>query len=449
MKRDLITLDDLTDEEIEAIFTLADEFIDTMGDPTRPYRVTGRLGLATGSILSSLFYESSTRTRFSFESAMLRLGGQILAFADPAKTSASKGESIADTVRVIESYADVLVMRHTAEGAAQLAAEFAHIPVINGGDGRHEHPTQTLCDLYTLRREHRSLRGLSVLLCGDLKYGRTTHSLAYALARFGANIIPLPGRGLDFPEHVRRRLETDYNCIPVPRAEHREILDADSPVDVVYVTPSSPHQLSLLTSSSDEDPGVEQRIKLAQKTLAKIDVCYVTRMQRERLDGEVAAGDYPVVDKKFLSAKRYRNAQVMHPLPRVDELAYDLDQDPRGVYFRQAAYGVPVRMALMASVLQLRTGVLGDSKPESRFETYSASKRLRCENPHCVTNLQSEQQYSTQKFWVIDSFTIRCAYCDNERRPRSRIQTARSAVKGKRSSKHDENAVETGPSGSP
>jgi aspartate carbamoyltransferase catalytic subunit len=442
MKRDLTTLEDLTNEEIEAIFRLADEFVEAMGDGQRDYRVTGRTSLAEGKILSTLFYESSTRTRFSFESAMLRLGGQVLAFADPAKTSASKGESIADTVRVIENYADVLVMRHTAEGAAQLAAQFTHVPVINGGDGRHEHPTQTLCDLYTLRREKGTLKGLSVLLCGDLKYGRTTHSLAFALARFGSNIIPLPGKGLGFPDHVRRRLERDYNCTAVPPSEHREILGSDMPVDVVYVTPTGPHQLSLLTNSADDDSDVEQRIKLAQKTLANIDVCYVTRLQRERMEEADGGTDYPVVDKKFLSAKRYRNAQVMHPLPRVDELAYDLDKDPRGVYFKQAAYGVPVRMALMASLLQLKPGVLRDEMPAPRYEVYASSKRVLCENPQCVTNLGSEQQYSTQKFWVIDSYTIRCSYCDHERRPRSRVAHVRA-----KAAERDGTPVETGPTG--
>ncbi len=419
MKRDLITLDDLTNEEIDAIFELADEFVATMGVPERPYRLTGRLTLAQGRILSSLFYESSTRTRFSFESAMLRLGGEILAFTDPAKTSAAKGESIADTVRVIENYADVLVMRHTAEGAAQLAGEFTHVPVINGGDGGHEHPTQTLCDLYTLRCEKKALRGLNVLLCGDLKHGRTAHSLAYALARFGANIIPLPGGGLDFPKHVHRRLEEDYNCTAIPRQVHK-VLNADPSIDVIYVTPSKPHQLALKTDSTG-DPLVELKIKLAKETLAKIDVCYVTRMQRERMEAEEKNGDYPIVDQSFLRGKGRRHARVMHPLPRVDELAYDLDEDPRGVYFKQAAYGVPVRMALMASVLRLKPSILAESEPAPRHDVYRPSKKIRCLNNGCVTNLPSEQQYSTQKFWVINDVTIRCAYCDHERLPRSPI----------------------------
>jgi len=422
VKRDLVTLDDLSDREIESLFSLADEYLAALGDLRRPPRVTGALQLAAGRILSTLFYESSTRTRLSFEAAMLRLGGQILASADPGKTSAAKGESIADTVRVIESYADLLVLRHPAEGAARLAAEFTETPLINAGDGGHEHPTQTLCDLYTLRRANKALRGLSVLLCGDLKNGRTTHSLAYALARFGAHIIPLPGSGLGLPDHVCRRLETDYHCTPVPREEHREMLNADTPLDVVYVTPTAPHQLSLLTSTGATDDGeAERRIQLARRTLANIDVCYVTRLQRERLEGDLAPAAYPIVDKKFLSERRYKNAQVMHPLPRVDELAYDLDEDPRGVYFKQAAYGVPVRMALIAGLLRLRPEVLSAVPPPARYEVYKPSKRVRCTNPRCVTNLASEQRYSTQKFWVIDSYTIRCAYCDVERRPRARI----------------------------
>ena len=220
MSRSVISIDDLDNGEIDSIFQLADRFLDEMATPGKPYRVRGRRSVARDFILATLFYEPSTRTRLSFESAMLRLGGQVLSSADSSSTSAAKGETIADTVRIIESYADMIVMRHPSEGAAQVAAEYTDLPVINGGDGGHEHPTQTLCDLYTIRaaRRHKhktddlSFRDVNIEVRGDLKHGRTVHSLVYALARFGARIIPSPAPGCELPEHVRQRLARDYNC---------------------------------------------------------------------------------------------------------------------------------------------------------------------------------------------------------------------------------------------
>ncbi|MGH7098721.1 MAG: aspartate/ornithine carbamoyltransferase family protein, partial [Stellaceae bacterium] len=172
-KRDIISINDLDNSEIEEIFALADEYCRQLATQEAPHQIRGRLDSAGGFILATLFFEPSTRTRFSFEAAMLRLGGNILGSTDTATTSVSKGESLADTVRVIQNYADLIVLRHPCEGAARAAAEFADIPIVNGGDGSHEHPTQTLCDLYTLRKERHSIAGQNVLLVGDLKNGRT------------------------------------------------------------------------------------------------------------------------------------------------------------------------------------------------------------------------------------------------------------------------------------
>ena len=237
MARSLVSIDDLSNDEIEAIFELADRFLDEMATPGKPHRIRGRRTLARDFILSTLFYEPSTRTRLSFESAMLRLGGQVISSAEVSSSSAAKGETIADTVRVVENYSDILVIRHSHEGAAQVAVDYTDLPVINAGDGGHEHPTQTLCDLYTLRAGHRqrqknselSFSDITIELRGDLKHGRTVHSLVYALARFGARIIPAPAPGCDLPPHVQQRLARDYNCYLIRKHEVAELAKGDFP----------------------------------------------------------------------------------------------------------------------------------------------------------------------------------------------------------------------------
>src|SRR3954466_7345671 len=198
--RHLTSINDLSLEEIEAIFLRAQSYLRDLGDPNVPHRLGRSITDAQGSILASLFYEPSTRTRLSFESAMLRLGGKSISSADPATSSAAKGESLADTVRVASNYADVLVIRHPRDGAVKLAATYANVPVINGGDGAHEHPTQTLCDLFTLLQEGKKLQDLNVAISGDLKGSRTIHSFVYALARFGANILMMPAKGMELPD---------------------------------------------------------------------------------------------------------------------------------------------------------------------------------------------------------------------------------------------------------
>src|ERR1700681_599331 len=200
--RHINSINDLTNKEIETIFEVAQGFLQELADDNIPYRIGRSTNAAHEFILASLFYEPSTRTRLSFESAMLRLGGKIITSADPATSSAAKGESLADSVRVIANYSDLIVLRHPRDGAARLAAEYSPIPIINGGDGSHEHPTQTLCDIFTLRRKNKHLHNLKVAISGDLKGSRTIHSFVYALARFGAIIDPMPAPGMELPAHV-------------------------------------------------------------------------------------------------------------------------------------------------------------------------------------------------------------------------------------------------------
>lgn len=426
MARSVVSIDDLDNAEIEAIFELADRFLDEMATPGKPYRIRGRRTLARDFILATLFYEPSTRTRLSFESAMLHLGGQVISSAEGDSSSAAKGETIADTVRVVENYADMLVIRHPNEGAARVAADFTDLPVINAGDGGHEHPTQTLCDLYTLRAAHRerdknarhSFKDIAIELRGDLKHGRTVHSLVYGLARFGARIIPKPAPGCDFPVHVRQRLARDYHCFPLNREEIEDLCDKDFP-EYVYITPDEPHQRTLWTG---EEADVWFRLSLEQRKavreLKNVDFFYATRYQRERHDGDDHAEEYPAIDADMFKQERYRRTKVMHPLPRVDELSYEIDQDPRGVYFRQAAYGVPVRMALIASLLELYPSLL-TSNHQPRYQIYSSELGTRCVNQGCITREENERRHISPKFWIVDedTLTIRCMYCDKEYEP--------------------------------
>ena len=329
--RSLISIADLTNDEIEEIFALADS-----ADKLRADRV------GAGQIMATLFYEPSTRTRLSFESAMQRLGGSVISCSDMKASSTAKGETVADTAKVVSSYADVLVVRHYWDGAVQAMAEHADVPVINAGDGGHEHPTQTLCDLYTLRKEKGDLKGLTVVVCGDLKNGRTIHSLVYALARFGANVVTLAANGMELPQYVIERLEReyDYGFAPVASGDLNSVV---TETDALYLTPKQPHQLALYTQ-------VDKVIQSQLSTLAtglRYDAFYMTRKQKERMKEGAANGNYPTIGPEFLQEKRFQDTVVMHPLPRVDELSPELDKDRRGIYFKQAAYGVPVRMALL------------------------------------------------------------------------------------------------------
>ena len=416
--RHLTSINDLRIDEIEILFSLADRYLHELGDPHTPYRIGKSIQLASGSILATLFYEPSTRTRLSFETAMIRLGGKSISSADPATSSAAKGESLADTVRVASNYADVLVIRHPRDGAARFAADFATVPVINGGDGAHEHPTQTLCDLFTLKKENKNLKNLNVAISGDLKGSRTIHSFVYALARFGAGITLLPAKGMDLPEQVYWRLRHEYKCTP-----ERPAGKADSELDALYVTADRPHQLALIAAPDAIDDHLK---KDATRTKKAIDAVYVTRFQRERWTDKDQ--DYPTVDANFLKGKEFSHSSVMHPLPRVGELDVSFDNDPRAVYFRQAAYGVPIRMALVSLLLNLpKEGILAKEDILEPFEggfrsthhtLYEQPREIgsQCTNPNCIVHDPLDGKYAWNKYHILDGEAprLRCHYCEND-----------------------------------
>jgi len=386
--RSLVTIDDLSNGEIESLFSLADDMSGAMDK---------QLGLCRGKIMASLFFEPSTRTRLSFETAMHKLGGSVISVVDTKATSLAKGESIADMARVVGSYADIIVVRHPWEGAAKVIADYAGVPVINAGDGGHEHPTQTLCDLYTLKKERQTLKGLRIALWGDLKHGRTIHSLTYALARFGAIIHFRSGPGLELPEYVKRKLETEYTG----RLERYENLSSllkgrHFPINAIYMTPSSPHQLANI-------PDVSMQVELEKG----VEALYVTRLQMERLSTKAGGGlkeDYPIVDKELLEGKEFSETLVLHPLPRVDELSRELDADPRSMYFKQASLGVPVRMALVSLLLGARKAPIikeDDSFIQKiDYPVYRRDFGVRCSNPGCVSIQETETKYIKPEFAI-------------------------------------------------
>ena len=262
-----------------------------------------------GKVLATCFFEPSTRTRLSFESAMRRLGGTCIGFADPSATSHLKGETLSDTIKMVAGYSDVIVLRHPHEGAAKLASEASEVPVINGGDGSGQHPTQTLLDLFTIKEEIGKLEGLNVGMLGDLRYGRTVHSLSQALDYFKTKFFFISPKSLKMPEHVTDDLENDWST--------HENLD---------------------------------------NVLGKLDVLYVTRIQKERFpdieDYKKVAGAYRINTELLQHAKS--KMRIMHPLPRVDEISPDVDETKHAAYFRQAFNGVPVRMALLEQLIGVR-----------------------------------------------------------------------------------------------
>ena len=299
----LISPLDLSTAEIDEILALADRIID---DPAAyAHKCDGR-------ILATLFFEPSTRTRLSFESAMLSLGGKVLGFSSANSSSAAKGESVADTVRTVECYADIIAMRHPKEGAASVAAAKVDCPLINAGDGGHQHPTQTLTDLLTIHRLKGRLDGLTVGLCGDLKFGRTVHSLIRAMMRYeNIRFVLVSPKELQVPDYIRDDLaRSGYPFEEVERLE-----DA----------------------------------------IGRMDILYMTRVQRERFFNEA---DYiRLRDSYILDSEKMKLAKqdmiVMHPLPRVNEISVEVDDDPRAVYFRQAKLGRYVRMALILKMLEV------------------------------------------------------------------------------------------------
>ena len=300
--RSLLEPMDFSLEELDGIFDLADRII---ADPQKYAHA------CDGKLLATLFYEPSTRTRFSFEAAMLRLGGQVIGFSEPHSSSVAKGESIADTIRTISCYADVAVMRHPKEGAPRVAANSTDMPVINAGDGGHQHPTQTLTDLLTIRRTLGTFENITVGCCGDLKFGRTVHSLIKALSRYkNVKFVLISPEELTIPDYVRKEVLIKNNI------EFKEV-------------------------------------RTMQEALGEVDVLYMTRVQRERFfneDDYIRLKDTYILDKEKMELAK-KDMIVLHPLPRVNEISTEVDSDPRAKYFEQAKNGMFVRMALIMSLL--------------------------------------------------------------------------------------------------
>lgn len=301
--RHLMSPLDFTTEELDKLFDLANDIENNKEKYAH---------ICEGKILATCFYEPSTRTRLSFESAMLRLGGQVLGFSEASSSSAAKGESVSDTIRVISSYADICAMRHPKEGAPMVAAEKSLIPVINAGDGGHQHPTQTLTDLLTIRSLKHTLSNFTIGLCGDLKFGRTVHSLIHALVRYtGIRFIFISPDELKVPDYIIEELEA--HNIPYEEVSHLEAV------------------------------------------MPQLDFLYMTRVQKERFFNEedyIRLKDFYVLDKTKMELAK-PDMLVLHPLPRVNEISVEVDNDPRAAYFKQAQYGVYVRMALILTLLEL------------------------------------------------------------------------------------------------
>ena len=301
--RHLMSPLDFTTQELDRLFDLADDIEKNPGRYTHA---------CEGKKLATCFYEPSTRTRLSFEAAMLNLGGSVIGFSDASSSSASKGESVSDTIRVISCFADICAMRHPKEGAPMVAADRSSIPVINAGDGGHQHPTQTLTDLLTIRSLKGRLSNFTIGLCGDLKFGRTVHSLINALVRYGGmHFILIPPEELKVPDYITDMLK-------------------------------------------EKNIPYEEVIRL-ESIMPRLDFLYMTRVQRERFFNEedyVRLKDFYILDKTKMALAK-EDMLVLHPLPRVNEISVEVDDDPRAAYFRQVQYGVYVRMALILTLLDI------------------------------------------------------------------------------------------------
>ena len=347
--RHLIDFGDMPREEWDALYARASQIMD------RPEQY---IGVCRGRVSANLFYEPSTRTNFSFQTAMLRLGGTVFGFADPNSSSVAKGETLKDTIKMVSGYADVVVMRNPKEGAAKAASLYSHVPVINAGDGGHMHPTQTTADLTTITRLRGGVDGLSMGLCGDLKNGRTVHSLIKAMAKFdGIKFFLISPRELAVPEYMRAFMRENG----------------------MWFT---------------EVTGLES-------VIPSLDVLYMTRIQRERfvdpLEYERNKGIYILTRRKLDRAKK--DLLVMHPLPRVDEITVDVDDDPRAVYFEQARYGMFARMALLTDLA---------NQERLTPDPVEIGTRPVCSNPRCITQTELYLPPLVKENSGVDC----CAYCD-------------------------------------
>ncbi|GFP75174.1 aspartate carbamoyltransferase [Clostridium fungisolvens] len=303
--RSLIDPMDLSKEELEEIFKLAS---DIMSCPEEFSKV------CDGKLLATLFYEPSTRTRFSFEAAMMRLGGKVIGFSEPNSSSVSKGECLADTIRTVGCYSDIIAIRHPKEGSAKVASIYSEVPVINAGDGGHQHPTQTLTDLLTIKELKGTFNNMTIGICGDLKFGRTVHSLLKAMSRYDNNrYILISPSELKIPDYIREEVLNKNNI---------EFIEVET----------------------------------LENSMEQLDILYMTRVQKERFFNEaeyLRLRDSYILDKEKLK-KAKKDLMIMHPLPRVNEIDYSIDEDERACYFKQAKFGMYARMALIAKLLGVR-----------------------------------------------------------------------------------------------
>lgn len=357
MKKDLIDILDLTTEEIDELIKVAEDIIE---NPDKYREVCKNKKIAT------LFYEPSTRTRFSFESAMLDLGGTVIGFSSPTDCSVAKGESVADTARTAECFADIIAMRHFKDGSAFVAASNVDIPVINAGDGGHNHPTQTLTDLLTIHREKGSFEGLTIGLCGDLKYGRTVHSLVAAMSRYkDVKFVLISPEELKIPENIKT-----------------EVLEKNN--------------IEYTETTSLED------------AIPNLDILYMTRIQKERFRDQAEylrlEGIYILDEDKLKTAKS--DMSILHPLPRVNEISLEVDDDPRAAYFRQVKNGKFIRMALIMKLLSNDN----KEKPSKKGATEFAPNIIRCTNSRCISSIEQ----GLKPLFTNSDAGFRCLYCETK-----------------------------------
>lgn len=303
--RHLIDPQDLSIEELNGIFDLTKEIINKPEDFTK---------LCEGKILGTLFYEPSTRTRFSFEAAMLRLGGRTIGFSEPGSSSVTKGENLPDTLRTVAAYSDIIAMRHPKEGAPKYGGDYCPVPLINAGDGGHQHPSQTLTDLYTILESKGRLTNMTIGFCGDLKFGRTVHSLIKAITRYeNINLVLISPKELQVPEYIKV-----------------EILEGNN---IKY-----------------------EEVERLEEVIGELDILYMTRVQKERFFNEadyIRLKDSYILDMEKLKFAK-KDLAILHPLPRVNEISMEVDDDPRAVYFDQIKFGMYVRMALICKLLGVK-----------------------------------------------------------------------------------------------
>ncbi|MBQ2988969.1 MAG: aspartate carbamoyltransferase [Clostridia bacterium] len=355
--RSLIDILELSTAEIDALIATAEDII---ANPAKYAEA------CKGKILGTLFFEPSTRTRLSFTSAMMSLGGNVLGFSDATSSSATKGESVADTVRMVSAYSDIIAMRHPKEGAPYVAAKAATVPIINAGDGGHFHPTQTLTDLLTIKRKKGSLHNLTIGLCGDLKFGRTVHSLIAAMSRYtGIKFVLISPEELKLPGYVK------YEFLGDGKVAYEEVTDM-------------------------------------AEAMPTLDILYMTRIQQERF---ASHDEYlRLKDSYILTPDKLENAKpdlcIMHPLPRVNEISVKVDEDPRACYFEQAKNGRYIRMALILKLLAEK------DQPDT-VRPGEVTTEITCSNPRCIT---STEQELPQMFRCVDAEhdIHRCAYCDQK-----------------------------------